>query len=167
MDARSDSEENAHVIIMDSTSERHAQEGSQSFHEIPEVSLCPPDSPDMEDLHRTSSPSQLYHQVPQDCPHHSQCHCCRNRQPITDSTFPATASPHPDCLSSPVKTTHSRSSSHMPSCHDTVQCHWLQGSHDDGVHQPVQHHIVTVRHEGLHRIPRRSVISRQQCCQHS
>ncbi|XP_035240056.1 protein dispatched homolog 2 [Anguilla anguilla] len=199
MDAPSDSEENAHVIIMDSTrAERPAQEGSQSdpslqgdkwtqtmlgkfppqhntatgpphsrdqafsFHEIPEVSLCPPDSPDLEDLHRTSSPSQLYHQVPMDCPHLSphlkRCHCCRNHQPTTDSpcpgTFPATASPHPDCSSSSAKTTQSRGPSHMPSCHDSVQCHWLQGSYDDGVHQPVQHHIVTVRHEGLHRIPR-------------
>ncbi|XP_061071898.1 protein dispatched homolog 2 [Conger conger] len=158
MDARSDSDENAHIIIMDSTTaERPAHEGSQSFHEIPEVSLCPPDSPDMEDLHRTSSPSQIYHQVPLDCPHHSphlkQCHCCRNRQAIGDSpcptTFPTTASPHPDCLSSSVKTTHNRSSSHMLSCHDTVQCHWLQGSHDDGVNQPVQHHIVTVSYSQL------------------
>ncbi|KAI1895664.1 hypothetical protein AGOR_G00108550 [Albula goreensis] len=167
MDARSDSEENAHVTTMDpTTAERPAQEGSQSFHEIPEVSLCPPDSPDVEGgVCRTSSPSQLYHQVPQGCPQHSphlkRCHCCRHRQPITDSPCPCpepvTASPHADCSSpspGPVRTTPSCSTSHVPSCQDTVQCHWLQGSHDDGVNQPVQHHVVTVRHEGLHRIPR-------------
>ncbi|KAJ8399481.1 hypothetical protein AAFF_G00411930 [Aldrovandia affinis] len=118
---------------MDSTTaERPEREGSQSFHEIPEVSLCPPDSPDMGDLRRTPSPSsssptfQLYHQVPQGCPqdspHLKQCHCCRQRQPIADSPCPdpITASPHPDCSLGPGKSAHSCSTPHMPSCHDTT-----------------------------------------------
>ncbi|KAG7465619.1 hypothetical protein MATL_G00155380 [Megalops atlanticus] len=168
MDARSVSEENAHVIIMDSTTaEQPAQEGSQSVREIPEVSLCPPDSPETEGgdpsvhgLGSHPSPTQLFQQVAQGCPPHSPhlkpCRCCGHHQPITGSPCPepTTATPHPDCSLSTVKTGHSCSPSHTSSCPNTVHCHWLQGSHDSGVHQPMQHHVVTVRHEGLYRIPR-------------
>ncbi|KAJ8291123.1 hypothetical protein GJAV_G00021650 [Gymnothorax javanicus] len=116
----------------------------------------------MEDLQRPSSPSQLYRQVPLDCPYHSlrqkRCHCYRNQLPITDSSCPSAspvmASLHPDRFSGSGKSTHSHSSSYMMSCHDSMQCRWLQGSLDDGVHQPAQHRIVTVRHKGLRWIPR-------------
>nr|XP_006643132.2 PREDICTED: protein dispatched homolog 2 [Lepisosteus oculatus] len=177
MDACSVSEENAHVIIMDS-SPAEGPEQETSLSEIPEVALCPPESPDREPrltlIHtdgdrlsspghpRTASLSQLYHQVSQGCSHQSpllkRCRYCGHRQPVTSSLCPerhsGPASPRPDCSSATVKTADSCSPSHVPSCHDTIHCHWLQGSHDAGNHQAMQHHVVTVRHERLYRIPR-------------
>ncbi|XP_048831092.1 protein dispatched homolog 2 [Brienomyrus brachyistius] len=172
-------EENAHVMMMDSpTAEQPAREASQSYSEIPEVSLCPPDSPAMEprvtllqteglrssscSLARMSSSSQLYHQVSADCshlsPHPKRCRCCGHRQKVPGSPSPSlhsmTGSPHPNCSSETTRTARGCSPSHVPSCHDTVHCHWLQGSHEGGAHHPLQHHVVTVSHEGIYRIPR-------------
>uniref|UniRef100_A0A4W5JWU9 Dispatched RND transporter family member 2 n=1 Tax=Hucho hucho TaxID=62062 RepID=A0A4W5JWU9_9TELE len=127
-----------------------------SFHsEIPEVSLCPPDSvcpeaqatliqterdqSDSCSLPRPSSStsSQLYHQVSQGCTYHSQqhrqCHCCGHHKPIKGKacleSHPITVGPpHTDCSTGAVKTGRSCSPSHVPSCHNSKQ-----------------HHVVTVR----------------------
>ncbi|RXM92436.1 Protein dispatched-like 2 [Acipenser ruthenus] len=111
----------------------------------------------------TAPLSQLYHQVPggiapHDSPLLRRCRYCGHRQPTTASPrpehCPITDSPRPDRPPAAVRTALSCSSSPAPSGRDTVHCHWLQGSHDSRNHQPVQHHVVTVRHESQHRIPR-------------
>ncbi|MBN3274311.1 DISP2 protein, partial [Polyodon spathula] len=107
--------------------------------------------------------SQLYHQVSggtgsRDSPLLRRCRYCGHRQPTTASSrpehCPITDSPRPDCPPAAVRTALSCSSSPVPSGRDTVHCHWLQGSHDSRNHQPVQQHVVTVRHESQYRIPR-------------
>ncbi|XP_029586657.1 protein dispatched homolog 2-like [Salmo trutta] len=181
MDTCSITDERADAIVMDSPrTERPARETFQS--EIPEVSLCPPDSvcpeaqatriqtegdqSDSCSLPRPSSStsSQLYHQVSQGCTYHSQqhrqCHCCGHHKPIKSKacleSHPITVGPpHTDCSTSAVKTGRSCSPSHVPSCHNAVRCHWLHGSHDGGgLHKSKQHHVVTVRDDGLYWIPR-------------
>ncbi|XP_039597614.1 protein dispatched homolog 2 [Polypterus senegalus] len=83
---------------------------------------------------------------------HTDCHS------MTASTRldcrSVTASPCPKGPPIAVRTAHSCNSSPGPSCRDRVHCHWLQGSQDSGNHQPVQHHVVTVRQEKPNRIPR-------------
>ncbi|XP_035598310.1 protein dispatched homolog 2 [Oncorhynchus keta] len=181
MDTCSITDERADAIVMDSPrTERPARETFQS--EIPEVSLCPPDSvcpeaqatriqtegdqSDSCSLPRPSSSasSQLYHQVSQGCTYHSQqhrqCHCCGHHKPIKGKacleSHPITVGPpHTDCSTSAVKTGRSCSPSHVPSCHNAVRCHWLHGSHDGGgTQKSKQHHVVTVRDDGLYWIPR-------------
>ncbi|KAL6477980.1 hypothetical protein MHYP_G00138150 [Metynnis hypsauchen] len=142
--------------------------------EIPKLSLCPPDSEDPEsptnqstierdhinNLSRPPSSSQLYDQVSQSCAYQSpqlkRCPCCSHNQPITGNVClnQTNAPSHSDCSSNAVKTVHRCSPFHQPMCHNTMQCHWLQGSRDGSNYKPVQHHVVTVRTERLHRIPK-------------
>ncbi|KAB5562414.1 hypothetical protein PHYPO_G00017530 [Pangasianodon hypophthalmus] len=141
--------------------------------EIPKVSLCPPDSEDAESpmnevpiegdhINHLSTPpssSQLYDQVLQShayqSPRLKRCPCCNHQQPITDVCLNQTnVSSHSDCASNAVKTVNKSSPFHQPTCHNTMQCHWLQGSRDGSNYKPVQHHVVTVRTERLHRIPK-------------
>ncbi|KAK6304120.1 hypothetical protein J4Q44_G00247060 [Coregonus suidteri] len=176
MDSCSITDESANDIVMDSPStERRAQETSQSA--IPEVSLCPPDSlcpeaqatliqtegdqSDSCSLPRPSSStsSQLYHQVLQggayDSPQTRRCHFCGHHKPIKGNacleSHPITVGPpHADCSTGALKTC-----SPSFSCHNAVSCHWLHGSHDGGgPHKSKQHHVVTVRDDGLYWIPR-------------
>lgn len=133
--------------------------------EIPKVSLCPPDSEDAESqmnevpierdhINHLSTPpssSQLYDQVLQShayqSPRLKRCPCCNHHQSITDNAClnQTNVSSHSDCTSSAVKTVHRCSPFHQPICHNTMQCHWLQGSSDGSNYKPVQHHVVTVR----------------------
>ncbi|XP_030634226.1 protein dispatched homolog 2 [Chanos chanos] len=180
MDTGSISEESGDAERMHSTAtERPQQEAPQS--EIPEVSLCPPDSETAEpyteqsetaadqsdrcSAHKpsSSSSSHLYHQVSQGCAYHSpqpkRCQCCEHRQPIRANPHlnphPINSSHHQGCSANTVKTgAHSCSPSHLPSCYNKTQCHWLQGSRDNNNHKTVQHHVVTVRNEGLYKIPK-------------
>ncbi|KAL7873396.1 hypothetical protein AOLI_G00124670 [Acnodon oligacanthus] len=142
--------------------------------EIPKLSLCPPDSEDPEsptnqstierdhinNLSRPPSSSQLYDKVSQSCAYQSpqlkRCPCCGHNQPITGNVClnQTNAPSHSDCSSNAVKTVHRCSPFHQPMCHNTMQCHWLQGSRDGSNYKPVQHHVVTVRTERLHRIPK-------------
>ncbi|MCI4382774.1 hypothetical protein PGIGA_G00018690 [Pangasianodon gigas] len=142
--------------------------------EIPKVSLCPPDSEDAESPmnevpiegdhinHLSTPPSstQLYDQVLQShayqSPRLKRCPCCNHQQPITDNVClnQTNASSHSDCTSNAVKTVNKNSPFHQPTCQNTMQCHWLQGSRDGSNYKPVQHHVVTVRTERLHRIPK-------------
>ena len=148
-----------------------------STSEIPELSLCPPDSecvqlqladslprPCSSSSSSSSSSSQLYHQVPQGPPYHpspqppsrhppEHGHCCTHHQPTRGNacpnTHPVTDGSHPDCstgLSIGGKTGHGRSPAHVPSCHNAVRCHWLQGSHEGGAQKRKQRHVVTVRY---------------------
>lgn len=132
--------------------------------EIPKVSLCPPDSEDAESqmnvpierdhinhLFTPPSSSQLYDQVLQShayqSPRLKRCPCCNRHQSITDNAClnQTNVSSHSDCTSSAVKTVHRCSPFHQPICHNTMQCHWLQGSRVGSNYKPVQHHVVTVR----------------------
>ncbi|KAF7704285.1 protein dispatched homolog 2 isoform X1 [Silurus meridionalis] len=138
--------------------------------EIPKVSLCPPDSEDAESpmndisierdlINHLSTPpssSQQYDQVLHQSPRLKRCPCCDQKQPITDDVClnQTNASSHSDGPSNAVKTVHRCSPFHQPICHNTMQCHWLQGSRDGSNYKPVQHHVVTVRTERLHRIPK-------------
>ncbi|KAG7328188.1 hypothetical protein KOW79_008132 [Hemibagrus wyckioides] len=142
--------------------------------EIPKVSLCPPDSEDAESpmtdvpidgdhINHLSTPpssSQLYDQVLQShmyqSPRLKRCPCCDHQQPITDNAClnQTNTSSHSDCASNAIKRVHRCSPFHQPICHNTLQCHWLQGSRDGSNYKPVQHHVVTVRTERLHRIPK-------------
>ncbi|XP_056333565.1 protein dispatched homolog 2 [Danio aesculapii] len=158
-----------------STTEGPSQEAPQS--EIPEVSLCPPDSDSTdsqmcpveieENQSKSSSPfnshssTQLERRVSQGSAYHSpphkKCPCCGHQQSSQSNVCPGqmNALHQADCAVSPVKTLYSCSPSRLPSCHTKMQCHWLHGSHDGSNHKPVQHHMVTVsRNDGLHRIPR-------------
>ncbi|XP_046907933.1 protein dispatched homolog 2 [Hypomesus transpacificus] len=184
MDAVSITGESSDAIVMDSPrAQRPTHNVSQC--EIPELSLCPPDSecvqlqladslprPCSSSSSSSSSSSQLYHQVPQGPPYHpspqppsrhppEHGHCCTHHQPTRGNacpnTHPVTDGSHPDCstgLSIGGKTGHGRSPAHVPSCHNAVRCHWLQGSHEGGAQKRKQRHVVTVRDEGLHWIPR-------------
>ncbi|XP_053366298.1 protein dispatched homolog 2 [Clarias gariepinus] len=142
--------------------------------EIPKVSLCPPDSEDAESptnevpiegdhinhLFTPPSSSQLYDQVLQShayqSPRIKRCQCCDHQQPITDNICmnQTNVSSHSDYTCNAVKTVHRCSPFHQPICHNTMQCPWLQGSHDGNNYKPVQRHVVTVRTERLHRIPK-------------
>lgn len=133
--------------------------------EIPKVSLCPPDSEDAESpmtdvpidgdhINHLSTPpssSQLYDQVLQShmyqSPRLKRCPCCDHQQPITDNAClnQTNTSSHSDCASNAVKRVHRCSPFHQPIYHNTLQCHWLQGSRDGSNYKPVQHHVVTVR----------------------
>lgn len=133
--------------------------------EIPKVSLCPPDSEDTDSpMHEVSkegdhinhlftppSSSQFYDQVSQrhayQSPRLKRCPRCDHQQPITDnvSLNQTYVSSHSDCASNAVKTINRCSPFHQPICHNTMQCHWLQGSRDGSNYKPVQHHVVTVR----------------------
>ncbi|MCJ8736978.1 hypothetical protein PDJAM_G00018650 [Pangasius djambal] len=146
--------------------------GGPAPSEIPKVSLCPPDSEDAESpmndvpiegdhINHLSTPpssSQLYDQVMQShayqSPRLKRCSCCNHQQPITDVCLNQTNVSHSDCTSNAVKTVNKCSPFHQPICHNTLQCHWLQGSRDGSNYKPVQHHVVTVRTERLHRIPK-------------
>ncbi|XP_066530059.1 protein dispatched homolog 2 [Hoplias malabaricus] len=142
--------------------------------EIPKVSLFPPDKEDPESptnqditevdqrnsFFNPASSSQLYDQVSQrgayQSPQLKRCSCCGHKQPITDNAClnQTNAPAHSDCSTNAVKTIHRCSPFHQPMCHNTMQCHWLQGSRDGTNYKPVQHHVVTVRTESLHRIPK-------------
>ncbi|XP_062863980.1 protein dispatched homolog 2 [Trichomycterus rosablanca] len=143
--------------------------------EIPRVSLCPPDSEDVEcpitevaidgdhqnNLSKPPSPNQLYDPAFQSranqSPQLKRCPCCEQQQPIADNvSLNQTNAPfNSDCSSNALKTQANRCSPfHQPTCHNTMQCHWLQGSHDGGNYKSVQRHVVTVRTERLHRIPK-------------
>lgn len=134
--------------------------------EIPEVSLCPPDSDStesqtcpvrIEENQADSSPfkshssAQLHRQVSQGSGYHSpqckKCPCCGHQQSNQTNVCPGQMNAYhqADCSASPVKIVHSCSPSHLPSCHNKTQCHWLHESHDSSNHKPVQHHMVTVR----------------------
>lgn len=133
--------------------------------EIPKLSLFPPDSEDAEsptnqdtlegdqinNLSKHPSSSQLYDQVLQSCAYKSpqlkKCPCCGHHQPITGNVClnQTNAPSHSDCSTSAVKAVHRCSPFHQPMCHNTMQCHWLQGSCDGSNYKPVQHHVVTVR----------------------
>lgn len=136
-----------------------------SCSEIPKVSLCPPDSEDAESptnevpiegdhinhLFTPPSSSQLYDQVLQShayqSPRIKRCQCCDHQQPITDNICmnQTNVSSHSDYTCNAVKTVHRCSPFHQPICHNTMQCPWLQGSHDGNNYKPVQRHVVTVR----------------------
>lgn len=129
--------------------------------EIPEVSLCLPDSDSTESQTcpikieenqadssspiRSHSSTQLNHQVSQGSGYHSpeckRCPCCAQQQSNQTSVCPGQA----DCSASPVKTVHGCSPSHLPSCHNKSQGHWLHESPDGSNHKPAQRHMVTVR----------------------
>ncbi|XP_052009048.1 protein dispatched homolog 2-like [Xyrauchen texanus] len=139
------------------TTEGPSQNAPQS--EIPEVSLCPPDNDSM-DVQMCPVKIEENHQVSQGSAYHlpqpKKCPCCGHQQSLQSNVYPSQINAfHPaDCSVNPVKTAHSCSPSRLPSCHTKMQCHWLHGSHDGNNHRPAQRHIVTVRNEGLHRIPR-------------
>ncbi|XP_007237255.3 protein dispatched homolog 2 [Astyanax mexicanus] len=138
--------------------------------EIPKVSLCPPDSEDAESptyhptiegdqvnsVSRSASSSHLYDPVSQSrvypSPQLQRCPCCGHHHQIHRNACLNHSNPpsHPDA----VQTLHRCSPFHQPTCHNTLQCPWLQGSRDAGNYKPVQHHVVTVRTERLHRIPK-------------
>ncbi|XP_051502049.1 protein dispatched homolog 2-like [Myxocyprinus asiaticus] len=144
-------------IIDSSTTKGPSQNAPQS--EIPEVSLCPPDN-DSTDSQMCPVKIEENHQISQGSAYHlpqpKKCPCCGHQQSLQSNVYPSQINAfHPaDCSVNPVKTAHSCSPSHLPSCHNKMQCHWLLGSHDGSNHKPAQRHIVTVRNEGLHRIPR-------------
>ncbi|KAL0969632.1 hypothetical protein UPYG_G00230080 [Umbra pygmaea] len=181
MDTYPIADESADDIVMDSArTERPAQDIIQS--EVPEVSLCPPDNTcpnsqgnliqtdgdlsDSSSLPRRSSStsSQLYHQVSQGyhSPQPRRCHCCSHHKPIKGNACPepnpiVVGPPHPDHTTGAVKT--GRSPSHAPSCHNTVRCHWLHGSHD-GVWPKSKQHLVTVNYsQVVVRYPQVVVVS--------
>ncbi|KAK9959891.1 hypothetical protein ABG768_009986 [Culter alburnus] len=178
MDTVSISRERDDAEITDSaTTEGPSQEAPQS--EIPEVSLCPPDNDSTESQmcpvkieenqadscspFKSHSSTQLHRQVSQGSHqgYHSlqrkRCPCCGHQQLNQSNVCPGQMNAYHQSDShsaSPVKTVHSCSPSRLPSCHNKMQCQWLHGSHDGSNHKPVQRHMVTVRNDGLHRIPR-------------
>ncbi|CAM4645151.1 unnamed protein product [Leuciscus chuanchicus] len=163
-------------ITDSSTTEGPSQEEAQS--EIPEVSLCPPDNDstesqmcpvkieenqvDSDSPFKSNSSTQLHRQASQGSGSHSpqrkRCPCCGHQPSNQSNVCPGQKNAYHQAdlhSASPVKTVHSCSPSHLPSCHNKMQCHWLHGSHDGSNHKPVQRHMVTVsRNDGLHRIPR-------------
>ncbi|XP_067224422.1 protein dispatched homolog 2 [Chanodichthys erythropterus] len=178
MDTVTISRERDDAEITDSaTTEGPSQEAPQS--EIPEVSLCPPDNDSTESQmcpvkieenqadscspFKSHSSTQLHRQVSQGSHqgYHSlqrkRCPCCGHQQLNQSNVCPGQMNAYHQSEShsaSPVKTVHSCSPSRLPSCHNKMQCQWLHGSHDGSNHKPVQRHMVTVRNDGLHRIPR-------------
>ncbi|XP_056152444.1 protein dispatched homolog 2 [Lampris incognitus] len=115
----------------------------------------------------SSSSCQLYHQVPQSpsatafhSPQPRGCQCCDHHKPIKSNTchdcHALAADRRADHLAGDmaVKAGHSCSSSHQASCHSTVRCHWLHGSHESGSHKQMQRHVVTVRDGGLYWLPK-------------
>ncbi|KAL2099108.1 hypothetical protein ACEWY4_005588 [Coilia grayii] len=181
MEAGSVSENNTEAEAMETTADRPVQEAPQS--EILEVSLCPPDTQELESqvvlvpadgdqpgdslsLSRNSpAPTKLYHQVCPGCsnpsPQPKRCPCNsthhqhhhQHHQHAGKTNAVSATASLPDC--SVGGTTVKTGHSCSPS-HTTamVRCHWLQGSHDGGNLKPVQHHVVTVRNNGPFRIPR-------------
>ncbi|KAG5265545.1 hypothetical protein AALO_G00243670 [Alosa alosa] len=181
MDAGSVSEDNTEAEAMDTTTaDRHVQEASQS--DIPEVSLCPPDTHESESqmvliagdedqpgdtlsLSKPSPSSKLYHQVCpgcsspslqlRTCPSNSTHHQHQHsgKTNACQDVHPVAAVSLPDC-STGASTVKTVHSCSPSHTAATVRCHWLQGSHDGSNIKPVQHHVVTVRNNGPFRIPR-------------
>ncbi|TNM95404.1 hypothetical protein fugu_016487 [Takifugu bimaculatus] len=174
MDACTVTAESTDAIVMDEspTDERDIREGFQS--DIPAVSLCPPDS-DCADgfqltvldseaelgdscssLGRPSSSCQLYQQGPQvgayeSLPPH-KCHCCHHYVPAKPK---ACHNRHSNAggpsgeRGTVGQTLDHYGSAHQLSCHEAVQCHWLQGSKDSGAQKPAQRPGATVRDGGF------------------
>ncbi|TRY59665.1 hypothetical protein DNTS_027405, partial [Danionella cerebrum] len=162
MDRVSSSRQREDAEIPDTSStEAPSEDAAQSA--IPEVSLCPPDSDGTEPqihplkieeaipntnplkLHnRQESKASGYQQQP-----HKNCTCCGHPQ-----SSQMCAAHQEDCSASPSKTLYSCSSSHLPSCHSKMQCHWHQESHVGRNYKPVQHQMVTIRNDSFHKIPR-------------
>nr|XP_055028894.1 protein dispatched homolog 2 [Misgurnus anguillicaudatus] len=156
------------------TKRRSSQEPPQS--DIPEVSVCNPDSDgtdfqmcpvrieenqeDNSSTFKSTSSTQLNRQTSQGSdyhsPQHKRCPCCGHHQSIESNvcTGQINAFHQADCSTSPVRTVHSCSPSHPSSGHKKIQSRWVHGPHDGSNHNPVQRHMVTVRNDGLYRIPR-------------
>lgn len=101
---------------------------------------------------KSNSSTQLHRQASQGSGSHSpqrkRCPCCGHQPSNQSNVCPGQKNAYHQAdlhSASPVKTVHSCSPSHLPSCHNKMQCHWLHGSHDASNHKPVQRHMVTVR----------------------
>ncbi|KAI7804602.1 protein dispatched homolog 2 [Triplophysa rosa] len=174
MDTESISRERDDAEITDlSTTEGPSCEAPQSG--IPEVSVCLSES-DATDLQmcpvrieenpednspfKSHSCTQLHQKTLQGSGYHSlqhnRCPSCGHHHSFQSNVCKGqtNAFHQADCSTSPVKTVHGCSPSRLPSCHNKMQCHWLHGPHDGSNHKPLQHHMVTVRNDGLHWIPR-------------
>ncbi|XP_037550818.1 protein dispatched homolog 2 [Nematolebias whitei] len=149
--------------------EKKTQRARQS--EIPQVSLCPPDSSEeaqltifqsegelcdsCSSLGRPSSSFQLYHQVPQriqagdcDSPQLRKCPHCSRLGPVKPYSCHSSGPCAEGGLA--AKAGCSCGSARQTPSHRPVRCHWLHGSNEGRTQKLKQRHVVTVRDGGLY-----------------